>query len=108
MAMTPDTIKWLLDHAASAYAAEIEGSDKIRERISFMLSIAIAPCFGVATYLLSSLRGETFACWTIILFWVPLLISAVALLISTGFVAYALIKGPFKDFIIQGCRILRK
>ena len=83
MEMTPDSIKWLLDHAASTYEAEIQSTDRIRERISFILSLTITPCFGVAAYLASSLRGEIFAPVNIFLFWIPLFIAVSILLVST-------------------------
>lgn len=91
--MTPESIKWLLDHAASAYDAEIQNTGKIREQISFILSLTITPCFGIAAYLVSSLRGDIFELENIFLFWIPLLISVAILLISTCYVAYVLLKG---------------
>lgn len=104
--MTPESIKWLLDHAESSYNAEIQNTDKIRERISFILSLTITPSFGVAAYLVSSLRGETFALENIFLFWMPLSISVVILLISTCFVAYVLLKGFYYSRVPSPSQII--
>lgn len=91
MPMTPESIEWLLDHAASAYEAEIKSTEKIRERISFVLTLAITPCLGIAAYLVSSLRGKLYSLEDICYFWLPLLFSMVALLISICYVAYVLL-----------------
>lgn len=93
--MNPDTLEWLLERSIESYEAEDKSTDKIRERISFILSLAITPCFAIAAYLISSIRGELFLPWNIYLFWVPLLIALVILLVSTGYVAYVLL-WPFK------------
>jgi hypothetical protein len=106
MAMTPDSIKWLLDHAASTYEAEIKSTDKIRERISFILSLTITPCFGVAAYLASSLRGEIFATVNIFLFWIPLFIAVAVLLVSTCYVAYVLLKGFYYSVVPSPSQII--
>jgi hypothetical protein len=106
MAMTPESIKWLLDHAESSYNAEIQNTDKIRERISFILSLTITPGFGVAAYLVSSLRGETFALGNVFLFWIPLFISVAILLIATCYVAYALLKGFYYSRVPSPSQII--
>lgn len=51
--MTPDSLKWLLEHTVSAYEAELRGADKIKERISFILSITITPFSAIALYLVN-------------------------------------------------------
>lgn len=106
MAITPESIKWLLDHAESSYNAEIQNTDKIRERISFILSLTITPGFGVAAYLVSSLRGETFALENVFLFWIPLFISVAILLIATCYVAYALLKGFYYSRVPSPSQII--
>ena len=73
MAINLDSLKWLLDHAVDAYETEIKNIDKIRERISFIVSLTISPCLGVAVYLSSTLRGEIFSEYNIFLFWMPML-----------------------------------
>lgn len=93
--MNTDTLEWLLERAIESYEAEDKSTDKIRERINFILSLAITPCFAIVAYLISSLRGELFLIWNIYLFWLPLSIAILILLVSTGYVAYVLL-WPFK------------
>jgi len=89
--MTPESIEWLLEHAVSAYEAEIQSTEKLRERISFLLSLVITPCLGIAAYLFSSLRGELFLSENFYFFWVPILLAMVNLLLSICYVAYVLL-----------------
>jgi hypothetical protein len=66
--MTPDSLKWMLDHAASAYDAELREIDKVKERISFVLSVAITPFAAIAVYMASGLKGELFSPLNLYLF----------------------------------------
>lgn len=93
--MNPDTLEWLLERSIESYEVEDKSTDKIRKRISFILSLAITPCFAIAAYLISSIKGELFLAWNIYLFWLPLSIAVLILLVSTGYVAYVLL-WPFK------------
>lgn len=89
--MTPESIEWLLDQATSAYEAEIKSTEKIRERISFILTLAITPCLGFGAYLISSLRGDLFCLENIYYFWTPLSMAMVALFVAIANVAYVLL-----------------
>lgn len=93
--MNPDTLEWLLERSIESYEAENKSTDTIRERINFILSLAITPCFAISAYLISSIKGELFSTWNIFLFWLPLSSAILILLISTGYVAYVLL-WPFK------------
>lgn len=90
--MKTESIQWLLDHAASAYEAEIESTDKLRQRVGLVVTLTITPCIGAVIYLASSLRGEVLSDLNLFLFWAPLLVSSGLILFSSGWVSYVLLK----------------
>lgn len=91
--MRPETTKWLLEHSASAYEAESKATDKIKDRISFILSVAITPVAGIAVYLVGKFKGSVFQHYNTLFFLIPLLITTALLAVATFFVAYALARG---------------
>nr|VFK53206.1 MAG: hypothetical protein BECKTC1821F_GA0114240_100244 [Candidatus Kentron sp. TC] len=94
--MTPDSLKWLIDYAIAAYESELRNTEKIKDRISFVLSIAITPFSGVLVYLAVNFKGKLlFSISNTLFFWAPWIIAAITLCISIGFLAYALLRGFF-------------
>lgn len=102
-----EALKWLLDHAASAYETELQDTDKLKERINFILSLIIIPITGIAVYLASGLKGGYFSTMNVLLFWLPWIFAVISLLISLGLVSFVLLKGfkyarpPLPSEIIQ-------
>lgn len=91
--ITSDSLLWLLDHAAEAYKNEIEATDKLKERISFILSLAITPSVAAAIFLASGLKGELFSLTNIFFFWAPWVAAVALLLASAALVAHTLLRG---------------
>lgn len=91
--MNPDTIKWLLEHSVSAYETELKATDKVKDRISFILSVAITPFAGIAVYLVSKFKGNLFQRENLLFFSLPTLVAVLLLVVSAGYVAYALVRG---------------
>ncbi|MDP5239906.1 hypothetical protein Q9Q94_10200 [Uliginosibacterium sp. 31-16] len=86
-----ETIKWLLDHAASAYEAELANTEKLRARISFVFTVAVTPSLAAAGYLMTSLRGSAFSEWNLLLFWAPLAIAIIGVGIAARDLSYILL-----------------
>lgn len=105
--ITSDSLKWLLDHAASAYETELQDTDKLKERINFILSLIIIPITGISVYLASGFKGDYFSAINVLLFWLPWFVAVIFLLISLGLVSFVLLKGfkyarpPLPSEIIQ-------
>lgn len=92
--MTPDSLKWLLEYSMAAYESELSSTEKLKDRIIFMLSIVIAPFFGVFIYLAINLKGKSLSSFSnLIFFWAPWGIAIVILLASTILIASALLRG---------------
>nr|VFK11208.1 MAG: hypothetical protein BECKLPF1236B_GA0070989_10213 [Candidatus Kentron sp. LPFa] len=92
--MTSDSLKWLLDHAIAAYEREWRNTEKLKDRIGFVLSIAITPFPGVLVYLVVNFKGKPlFSISNAIFFWAPWIIAAITLGISIGLLAHALLRG---------------
>jgi hypothetical protein len=105
--ITSDSLKWLLDHAASAYETELQDTYQLKERINFILSLVVIPITGIAVYLASGLKGDYFSVMNVLLFWLPWFVAVIFLLISLGYVSFVLLKGfeyarpPLPSEIIQ-------
>ena len=93
MTMTPDSIQWLLDHTAATYENEAKATDKLKERISFIFSIAITPSVGLAFYLASGLKAEMFSIFNIWLFWLPWFIAVLYLIVAVVLTCEVLLRG---------------
>lgn len=91
--ITTDSLRWLLDHAAETYKNEIAATDKIKERISFILSLAVTPIAASEVYLASGLKGELFSIANTLTFWLPWGVAAGVLSCAVAFVAHALLRG---------------
>lgn len=91
--MNPETIKWLLEHSVSAYETEMKAMDGVKDRISFVLSVAITPIAGITVYLVSKFKGDLLQRDNLLLFSVPTLAAVLFLVVSAGCVAYALVRG---------------
>lgn len=89
--MNSDTIDWLLEHSASAYEREFKSTEQLRDRISFILSIAITPYAGIAVYLVTKFKGSFLQYGDLLLFSVPICTVFGLLVASASLVAYALI-----------------
>ncbi|WP_186165617.1 hypothetical protein [Burkholderia gladioli] len=89
--MKSETIDWLLEHSASAYDAEFTATGKLRDRISFILSIAITPYAGIAIYLITKFKGSFLQGSDLLFFSLPILFAIAMLAIAAGLVALALI-----------------
>lgn len=92
-AITADSLLWLIDHAAEAYKNEIEATDKLKERISFILSLAVTPSIAAAIFLASGLKGELFNSINVYFFWVPWVAAVALLMASAALVAHTLLRG---------------
>ena len=90
--MTPDALKWILEHAAEAYDSELRQTEKLKERVSFTLSLLLTPVIGVAVYLIGGLKGELLTPATIAFFWLPVGLSIVAILLATFHLACVLFR----------------
>jgi hypothetical protein len=91
--MNPDTIEWILDHSVSAYEAERDDTSKIKERISFVITLAITPFSGIVVYLASGFKGHMAEPSDVRYFWVPVAVAILILLLSAAVVAYVLLRG---------------
>lgn len=89
--MNSETIDWLLEHSASAYEAEFTATGKLRDRISFILSVAITPYAGIATYLITKFKGSFLQGSDLLFFSLPILFAIGLLVVAAGLVALALI-----------------
>lgn len=89
--MNSETIDWLLEHSASAYEAEFKATGQLRDRISFVLSVAITPYAGIAIYLISKFKGSFLHRYDFLLFSLPIFIATGLLVVAACFVAHTLI-----------------
>ena len=91
--MKPESIQWLLDHTSSIYENELKETDKLKERISFIFTIAITPAFGLAFYLAIGLKGELFSPFSVWLFWLPWAVSVTLTLVTVFLTCHVLLSG---------------
>lgn len=89
--MNSETIDWLLEHSASAYETEFKTTEKLRDRISFILSVAVTPYAGIAIYLITKFKGSFLQCGDLLFFSLPMFAAIGLLAVSAGLVAHALI-----------------
>jgi hypothetical protein len=92
MPMKNETIDWLLTQATDAYKLELLVTDKIRDRITSIISATLAPGFGVIAYLATTRRGSLSSLWEIIFFWTLLFCALILLAWASIIVARALLK----------------
>jgi len=91
--MNNDILEWILERSLEAYDAENKSTDKIRERISFLVSMAFTPCLAISAYLISSLKGDLFSNENLFYFWVPIVFTIVLIISSACYVGYVLLSG---------------
>ncbi|MDB5975056.1 MAG: hypothetical protein JWR07_1816 [Nevskia sp.] len=91
--MNSDTIEWILEHSVSAYEAERDATSRIKERISFVITLAITPFSGIVVYLASGFKGHLAIASDLRYFWIPLAVAILILLLSATVVAYVLLRG---------------
>lgn len=89
--MKSETIDWLLEHSASAYEAEFKATGQLRDRISFVLSVAVTPYAGIAIYLITKFKGSFLRGNDLLFFTLPMLLAIGLLVIAAGLIALALI-----------------
>ncbi|PQV51885.1 hypothetical protein [Paraburkholderia sp. BL21I4N1] len=89
--MNSETIDWLLEHSASAYETEFKATGQLRDRISFILGVAVTPYAGIATYLITKFKGSFLLGGDFLFFSLPMFAAIVLLIASAGLVAHALV-----------------
>ena len=40
--MTPDSLRWLLEHTAAAYLSEAQETERVKDRAALILSVVVA------------------------------------------------------------------
>jgi hypothetical protein len=91
--MTPDSLRWLLDHTAATYRTENQEVERVKDRAALILSVVVAPLIAAFVYLVAGMKNEPFSQANLIYFWGPACLACVLLLAAIAFVGYVMLRG---------------
>jgi hypothetical protein len=83
---------WLLGQAELAFEREAKVTDRIKDRITFLLTVAITPPVGLTAYAPGNFRGDVLDPWVMAFFDLPLIAASGLLLFAAGTILTSLVR----------------